>query len=134
LHVVLGGDHPAAEAALSGGDHLFIERSVMIRLLAVVLCLAGLGPVPAEDKKPAEKKPAKKVCKIHNCACHIDWGNRKLFETEEMWKLSQTCWGELAQVIVAEKTEKAHSRCLEKAYAQARKSGKIVLYVGNTGG
>jgi hypothetical protein len=106
----------------------------MKRLFAVLLCLAWLGPVLAEDKKSAEKKPAKKICKLKNCACHIDWGNRKLFESEEVWKLSQACWGNLAQFNVTENTRKANSRCLERAYARARKAGKIVLYVGNTGG
>lgn len=102
-------------------------------LLGVLLCLMGIGSLLAQEGKKSPKPPLKKRCPLDNCCgCMAD--DKKHFENENLWKLAQSCWLDLAQYNVREKTEKANGSLLDRAYADARRTGKIVLYVGNTGG
>jgi hypothetical protein len=105
----------------------------MKRLLLVIACLAVLGPVLADGvKKPAVDKAKQKKCTLENCGCDLD--SKELVENEDLLKKTRACWSVLAKYNVLDKTEEAHLKCLDQAYADARKSGKIVLYFGNTGG
>jgi hypothetical protein len=79
------------------------------------------------------QQPAPHQCKLYNCACEMA-RDRRLYENDNLFKLAQACWCDLARFNVAERTEKAHGDAMRDAYAAARKEGKIVLYIGNTGG
>jgi hypothetical protein len=105
-----------------------------MKRLVAFLCLAGLVPVPAaEAQKPGPKKLGWDRCPLKTCGCNVCLP-RERFENDDLWKKSQACWCELAQVNITENSVKAHAQSLDRAYAEARKTGKIVLYIGNTGG
>ncbi len=105
----------------------------MKALTGLIFCLTGLYPALADDVKKPIKGLPKKRCPLDNC-CGCFAEDKRHFENEGLWKLAQNCWLKLAQYNVREKTEKANGACLDRAYADARKTNKIVLYVGNTGG
>jgi hypothetical protein len=104
-----------------------------MKRLVAFLCLAGLLCVPAEAQKPAATKQGEKRCTLKTCGCNVCLP-RERFENDDLWKKSQVCWCELAGVNITENSVKAHAQCLDRVYADARKTGKIVLYIGNTGG
>ncbi|MCH8150679.1 MAG: hypothetical protein IH987_22360, partial [Planctomycetes bacterium] len=56
---------------------------------------------------------------------------RKEDVTENLWKKCSTCWGEIAQYQC---TKGKKTEVLDTAFAEAKKAGKLVLYIGNTGG
>jgi hypothetical protein len=105
----------------------------MKRLVAFLL-LAGLLPLPAADGQgPPPKKRGWEKCTLKTCGCHVCLPKER-FDNEDLWKKSQVCWCELADVNITANTVKGHAQALDRVYADARKSGKIVLYIGNTGG
>jgi hypothetical protein len=105
-----------------------------MKRLVAFLCLAALLAVPAaEAQTPARQKRDREKCTLKTCGCDVCLP-RERFENDDPWKKSQVCWCELAQVNITENSVKAHAQCLARVYAQARKTGKIVLYIGNTGG
>ena len=81
-----------------------------------------------EDKKPKNK------CKLYNCPCIWPWEEQKC-ETEEIHKLSGSCWEKLAEFNCSDNPDKKKkSEALEKGLEKAKKENKPVLYFGNTGG
>ena len=103
------------------------------RLSRLVACLLGLAVVSAS---PAFADDGSKGanCKQgwHMCWCKRgEARKRRLCETERLWRLGNTCWGEIAQFQCLQ-GKKAET--MDKAFAKARATDKLVLYIGNTGG
>lgn len=84
-------------------------------------------------RKWQTRSPAKEECpKCKGC-----WGcqlNRSFCESEDLWQKQKTCWCELAQFQCPGPSKKEHEETLDKGYAEAKKAGKLVLFIGNTGG
>jgi hypothetical protein len=72
-----------------------------------------------------------RLCKagLYNCGCKLD--ESRHFESKDHAKLAAACWGDLAKFNVP-KGKKAE--VMDRAFAEAEKAKKIVLYIGNTGG
>src|SRR5262245_4344512 len=102
----------------------------MKRRVGALLCLLWLGAVSAVV---GQQFAGTHKCTLPNCACELA-ANKRLYENESLWQKAQVCWHELAQFNIVERTDKAHGEAMIRAYAEARKAGKIVLYIGNTGG
>ena len=101
----------------------------MKRRAGALLCLLWLGTLAVA----AHLNAGPHKCDLPTCACELA-ANKRLYENETLWQTAQACWGELAQFNIVERTEKAHGEAMIRAYAEARKAGKIVLYIANTGG
>jgi hypothetical protein len=115
----------------------------MIRLLA---CLMLLAPAGAQEQE--KHAPKKEECRKGGiCVCSWTWSDRpytaarNYFITEKFWnRVKKVCWGELAQFECTEKPKGARegkdidSPALAKALEKAKTNGKLVLFIGMTGG
>lgn len=106
----------------------------MIRWAGLTICLLG---VVAVGGAPKLENPDCKAG-LYNCSClrsgtHWTPGNPRApkFPTDQLNKQGLTCWSDMAQYNIP-KGKKAEF--MDKAYAEAKTSKKILLYVANTGG
>ena len=97
--------------------------------LAGLLGLAMLSVDPARADDGSKGANCKKGW--HMCRCKREARKHRLCETDRLWKLCNTCWGEIAQ-FQSLKGKKAET--MQRAFAKARATDKLVLYIGNTGG
>lgn len=104
-------------------------------LLCMIWLGAALGVAAGQQagRQAAPQDGAAKKCTRPGCFCAMA-ADRRLYENDYLFKKAQTCWCVLAQVNVFENSEKSQGEAMRAAYAAARKDGKIVLYIGNTGG
>lgn len=113
----------------------------MVRLATLGLCLAALAPAAAQDRPPEE-------CRRGGiCLCKWTWSDRpytnarNYFITEDFWKrIHRVCWGEIAQYECVEKPrgrkqpKEICSPVLDRAFEEARRRDRLVLFLGMTGG
>lgn len=107
---------------------------------------AGQEP---RDPPQGEGKARREECTRGGiCLCKWKWENRpytparSYFVTEKFWtQVKKVCWGEIAQFECVEKptrgaaqAKKIESPVLAKALEEAKKQGKLVLFLGMTGG
>ena len=98
---------------------------VMVSLLGVTLAFAPLAFTDDGSKGAG--------CKAgwHMCGCKTEDQARNRCETDDLWKKCNTCWGAIAQFQCL---QGAKNEVMDKAFAEAKKTDKLVLYIGNTGG
>ncbi len=104
----------------------------MSRSAVLLAVLVGLA-VPFAPRMNADDGNAGSECKKgwHMCWCKRDGRARKQCETDEICKACGICWGDIAQYqcLKGEKYE-----TMNKVFEEAKKTNKLVLYIGNTGG
>jgi hypothetical protein len=107
----------------------------MAKCVAALAYLVGVTAVFAEEKEDWTES-----CKagLYNCGCKHgchQWTSTNprtpLFETEELCRQGSICWGDLAQFNCPSGKK---AEVLDAAFSQAKETGRLVLYLGNTGG
>ena len=104
----------------------------MLRDSGLLVCMAGVV-IACVVTADADDGSQGANCKAgwHMCWCKREGRQRRLCETEYLWKKCGVCWGELAQYqCLKGKREEV----LDEAFAETQKADKLVLYIGNTGG
>ncbi len=104
----------------------------MFRMTGLLVCMAGIASGHMSTAR-ADDGSQGANCKSgwHMCWCKREGRRRSLCESEDLWKKCSTCWGEIAQ---HQCTKGKKTEVLDTAFAEAKKAGKLVLYIGNTGG
>ena len=103
-----------------------------MRRFALLLCLAALAAAFGIDARGDDGNEGAS-CKHgwHMCWCKREGRARRLCESDDLQKKCSVCWGEIAQYQCLRGTK---AEVLDKAYAQAKKEDKLLLYIANTGG
>ena len=103
------------------------------------------GQQDDQQDTPTKAKYEIEICKT--CGHHYrvskahpyDKKMKGYYETKELFdkvnKGDATCWCKLANSVCTDKkTSRKKSSMLKEAFEQAKKDGKILLFIGNTGG
>lgn len=106
----------------------------MTRLLIGVI-LVGFSAVQAGAEEP-------KKCDLYNCPCQYGPTSKlKYCESEKFFKTLNDpdsgrsfCWHTLAQYHVTDRSLKTKDAVMDRAFAEAARGRKPLLFVGNTGG
>ena len=101
------------------------------RVALIAVCLLVGAAVCAQEFP--------KGCGLMNCGCHWDRTMapekiKRKCENEELHKKMCTCWKDITTFHCTGKEDQCKTEIMDKAFAEAKKTQKLVLYVGNTGG
>lgn len=103
--------------------------------LWIGLVLVGLCAPLAAGEEP-------KQCDLYNCPCKYGPTSKlKYCETEAFFKSLNDpntersfCWHSLAQYHVTDRSKATKEAVMDRAFAEAARSKKPLLFFGNTGG
>jgi hypothetical protein len=95
------------------------------------------------DEVRSQQGAQPRACEKCKSACGLEL-SREWCESFDLYRLQMNCWCQIAQYHIGatggrcaesqKVTEKEWNDTMDKAYADAKKAGKMVLHIGNTGG